>query len=150
MKFWDKRSICILLIIVNLCFIWGNSLLPAEQSQALSDWVLEMLPELTEDAPGGEENMILRKLAHFAEFAVLGLLLSWLFRMLRKQFWYPLLLGIGAACVDETIQCFVPGRGPGIVDVAIDACGILTGMLLVQIGYFLWKQNQSKQDGGYA
>lgn len=149
MKLWDKRCICILLILLNLCFIWGNSLLPAAQSQELSDWVMELLPEFTnEEVADEDESTLLRKIAHFAEFTVLGLLLSWLFRMLRKHPWYPLLWGVAAAFIDETIQYFVPDRGPGILDVGIDTCGVLMGMLLLQIGYFLMKQKQSKQDGG--
>ena len=149
MKFGDKHCICILLILLNLCFIWGNSLLPAAQSQELSDWVMELLPEFTnEEVADEDESTLLRKIAHFAEFTVLGLLLSWLFRMLRKHPWYPLPWGVVAAFIDETIQYFVPGRGPGILDVGIDTCGVLMGMLLLQIGYFLMKQKQSKQDGG--
>lgn len=149
MKFGDKHCICILLILLNLCFIWGNSLLPAAQSQELSDWVMELLPEFTnEEVADKDESTLLRKIAHFAEFTVLGLLLSWLFRMLRKHPWYPLPWGVAAAFIDETIQYFVPDRGPGILDVGIDTCGVLMGMLLLQIGYFLMKQKQSKQDGG--
>jgi VanZ family protein len=37
--------------------------------------------------------------------------------------------------VDETIQRFVPDRGPSIFDVGIDTCGVLTGMLLIFIGH---------------
>lgn len=149
MKLRDKRYVCILLILLNLCFIWGNSLLPAVQSQELSDWVMELLPEFTiEEVADEDESILLRKIAHFTEFTVLGLLLSWLFRMLRKHPWYPLPWGVAAAFIDETIQYFVPDRGPGILDVGIDTCGVLMGMLLLQIGYFLMKQKQSKQDGG--
>jgi len=132
----EKRlRLCSVLLILNLAFIWGNSLLPGELSGAFSDWVKEILAALFggEDLGGG--SGLLRKLAHFSEFALLGALLSWLFAMLQKRRYWALGCGILAACVDETIQRFVPDRGPSIFDVGIDTCGVLTGMLLLCIGH---------------
>lgn len=141
--------ICGILIALNLIFIWGNSLLPGELSGALSDWVKELLSRLLPvGGIGPSGGGLLRKLAHFAEFALLGLLLTRFFRLLGKKYWYALPWGVLAAAIDETIQIFVPGRGPGLRDVGIDTCGVLTGMVLLQFGYFLWKQNQSKRYGG--
>ena len=137
--------LCVALLVLNLGFIWGNSLLPGEASGALSNWVKELLAAICpgagmESSGGG----LLRKLAHFLEFASLGLLLSWLAAMLQKRGWYALLWGSLAALTDEAIQMFVPDRGPSLRDVGIDTCGILTGMVLLQIGYFLWKRKHSK------
>ena len=40
----DKRlRLCTALLIANLVFIWGNSLLPGEISGAFSDWVKSVL-----------------------------------------------------------------------------------------------------------
>lgn len=133
-----RLRLCISLLCLNLAFIWGNSLLPAELSGAFSHWVRDILSGILGLAPESsteEGHHILRKLAHFTEFACLGLCLHWLVAMLRKRPWHqpvlPLLSGFLAACVDETIQCFVPGRGPGMKDVAIDTLGVLTGILLI-------------------
>ena len=141
----DKRlRICLALIILNLCFIWGNSLLPGEMSGALSDWVKDLLSRLI---PGDEMPSsgggLLRKIAHFTEFAALGLLLSRFFGLLKKHRGLAFLCGGLTACIDETIQIFVPDRGPGILDVGIDICGVLAGMMLLQIGNELWKKKQS-------
>ena len=140
-----ERQICIckILIILNLCFIWGNSMLPGEVSAAFSDWVKNLLAWMlpvngTELSGGG----LLRKLAHFTEFATLGFLLSMLFRLKQRKIRYALPLGVVTACMDETIQMFVPDRGPGILDVGIDTCGVLTGIFLLQIGYVLMRRNQ--------
>lgn len=135
----EKRMrLCMALLIVNLAFIWGNSLLPGEVSGAFSDWVKELLAKLfaSEDmsrSGGG----LLRKLAHFSEFAMLGILLSWLFSMLGRHHGFAALCGFLAACVDETIQRFIPDRGPSIVDVGIDTWGVLTGMFLLFTAYHL-------------
>ena len=141
----DKRlHICISLLILNLCFIWGNSLLPGEISGAFSDWVKSILEALLPgdgvSTPGGG---LLRKMAHFTEFAGLGIWLFWLFSMLEKHRSFALLCGTLAACVDETIQLFVPDRGPSLRDVGIDTCGVITGMMLLQIGYYLWRRKQT-------
>ena len=140
----DRRiRICTALLIANLCFIWGNSLLPGEISGALSDWVKSILEAILPgdgiSTPGGG---LLRKLAHFTEFAALGIWLFWLFSMLGKHRSLALLCGTLAACMDETIQIFVPDRGPGLRDVIIDTCGVVAGMMLLQIGYSLWRRKR--------
>ena len=141
--------ICVILLILNLCFIWGNSLLPAEASQTLSDSLLEFLPDFSEGVSASpRESGVIRKIAHFTEFTALGLLLAWLSVLLQRKCRYLLPLGVAAACADECIQFFVPGRSPGILDVAIDAWGLLTGMLLLQIGHFYVRRKQPKQYGG--
>ena len=132
-----QLQICTVLLILNLAFIWGNSLMPADASQAFSDWMMSVLGSVpVEQAPEAGSG-VLRKIAHFAEFTALGFLLAWLFALLRRRIWLALPFGIAAACLDEVIQMFVPGRGPGILDVAIDTCGVLTGILLLRIGYKL-------------
>lgn len=137
-----RLALCIALITGILLFIWGNSLLPAEISQAFSDWVKALL---TGGASGGasDGSGLLRKIAHFAEFAALGMSLGWLFGMLKKGKIYPFLLGFAAACLDETIQIFVPERGPGIFDVALDTAGVAVGIGLLYIGYKIIKREKT-------
>lgn len=131
-----RLLLCIAILIFLLAFIWGNSLLPAEKSQALSDWVQELLTGIRSDAPSAPHGSgLLRKIAHFTEYSALGMCLAWLFGMLQKGKLLPFLCGAAAACIDETIQCFVPDRGPGILDVGLDCCGVLTGMILLYLGH---------------
>ena len=141
--------LCTALIVLCLCFIWGNSLLPGEVSASISDWVgdtLEQLLHIPHRTYSGRG--LLRKLAHFTEFAVLGMLLTWLTGMRRKPIWLAQLLGSLAACADETIQCFVPGRGPGLRDVCIDSCGVFTGMIIIYFGYSLFVRRRPHTLGG--
>lgn len=140
--------ICAFLLILNLLFIWGNSLLPAEISQTISDWVAETLPIRKTMAVSEAESHFIRKLAHFLEFTALGLLLKLLLHLQQKCGGYALLLGLTAACVDETIQIFVPGRGPGLKDVGIDTCGVIAGMILMQAGYYFVRKIRNTQIGG--
>ena len=137
----NRLRLCAAFLIGILGFIWGNSLLPAEISQAFSDWVKALLFP----ASGGEIQTgsgLLRKIAHFTEFTALGMTLGWLFAMLEKKMYCPLFFGMGVACIDETIQHFVPGRAPGIRDIAIDTAGVAVGIGLLITGYHLYKKRK--------
>ena len=133
-----RLRLCITLTVCNLAFIWGNSLLPGEISGAFSDWVKDLLAPLlgwTGEGSGG--GGLLRKVAHFTEFATLGVCLRALLGMLDKKRWkqflIPLAAAFCAACIDETIQIFVPLRGPGIKDVAIDTAGAIFGIVILSL-----------------
>ena len=146
MKRTDKRlRLCTALLICNLVFIWGNSLLPGEISGAFSDWVKSLLAQLLSMGPDdGSGGGLLRKVAHFTEFTALGMLLAWLHGMLQKGKLKPFLWGVAAASVDETIQRFVPDRGPAVKDVCIDSAGVLTGIILLWTGYHYLKRRFTK------
>lgn len=145
-----RMVICLALLIFLLTFIWGNSLLPGDASGALSAWVKDLLARLfglenAEQDPAG--HGLLRKLAHFTEFFALGMDLCWLMQMLRGKKWQASLLALGggflAACTDETIQRFVPGRGPGWADVGIDTLGVAFGVGLLLLILF-YKRGKTK------
>lgn len=141
-----KIRICVTLLVVNIVFIWGNSLLPGSVSGAISHFVRDILAYIF---PGGSSDPdsghgLLRKLAHFTEFACLGALFAWLFGMLRRPLLFALPCGFAVACIDETIQRFVPDRGPAFKDVLIDTSGALLGIGLLFLGYTIRKK-QAKQ-----
>ena len=143
-----KRSIPRLLInsvitLGLLCFIWGNSLLPGKDSGELSGFVGMLLQKLLPflDLQSETGMHLLRKAAHFSEFAALGMSFTWLFGMLSgKKAWslsLPLICGATAAAIDETIQLFSPDRGPSIKDVGIDTCGVIAGIAVLSLLHWL-------------
>ena len=140
-----RIGLSIYLLAAILAFIWGNSLMPGAVSQAISDWVQSLLfgvqPKNGVPAPG---NGLLRKVAHFTEFAALGMNLAWLFGMLQKKMVLPLSFGVGAAIIDETIQAFVPERAPRLLDVCIDSAGVLTGIVLLLLGHTYLKKKRNR------
>lgn len=144
-----KLRICTALLVLNVLFIWGNSLLPGSVSGAISGWVRNVLAFIFRFSPDGSDtgHGLLRKMAHFTEFACLGALLAWLFAMLRKPWPLALLSGFLVAGVDETIQRFVPARGPSFTDVMIDTSGVVFGISLLFAGYTIQKRaKQSMED----
>ena len=74
----------------------------------------------------GTWDLVLRKMAHFAEYAVLGGLLQ---RAVGRE---PLaiLLGSAYAVTDEFHQTFVTGRQGAPLDWLVDTLGVATGVLL--------------------
>lgn len=72
----------------------------------------------------GTWDLVLRKLAHLAEYALLGLLLA---RWVRRP-GVALALAAGYAITDEVHQTFVEGRNGAPLDVGIDTLGALAGI----------------------
>ena len=146
-----RKILCAVLLACNLLFIWGNSLINADLSGSLSQWVRDMLGTVAGEMPGQSDG-VLRKLAHFLEFCSLGFLLSWQLAMRKEKIRALVLpsavLGCLAACVDEMLQHFSPGRAPRLTDVGIDTAGVLVGIGIFCLGYTLMKKNNNLHFGG--
>jgi len=89
-------------------------------------FALSSVPDLGTGLGGWD--LALRKLAHAAEYAVLGALLL---RALGMT-WPAIAVGVLYGVSDEVHQAFVPGRMGSPLDVAIDAVGVCCGVLLWQ------------------
>ena len=149
MKRTKKRlTLCYVLLCALLAFIWGNSAMPGKTSGALSGWLGQVLGAILPFLTTENGLHLLRKLAHFSEFAALGITLSWLFGMTVSRplpkYSLPLLCGAAVAGIDEIIQIFSPGRYCSIVDVGIDCCGVVTGFLVLYALYALVCRRKKK------
>jgi len=140
----------LLLAVLVLAFIWGNSLLPAEISGSLSAGLKRFLAKLLPGVDLGSGDHRLRKWAHFLEFCGLGMVLCglmwWLGGLTRRKILLCWVGGALAACADETIQGFVPGRGPGLRDVGIDVLGVTLGIVIISLIYVV--KQKRKRSGG--
>ena len=89
-------------------------------------FALSSVPDLGTGLGGWD--LALRKLAHAAAYAVLGVLL------MRATGRGGLAFALGAlyAVSDEVHQTFVPDRLGSPIDVAIDAIGVVSGVVLWQ------------------
>ena len=128
----NRVRCCAVLLVLNVAFIWGNSLLPGEVSEAFSNWIGALLGGGQVPSDGGG---LLRKIAHVTEFACLGFLtarLGWLKgERGRHLISLALLGGLLTACIDESIQLLTPERGPSLVDVWIDTFGVVMGIIML-------------------
>lgn len=127
-----------LLLLCNLGFIWGNSLVSRAESHDLSVGVLNFMPGFVRNLFPSQEQLVhfVRKLAHFTEFACLGGLSAGLLALFRKVRFHPVAhlwtAGFFVAAIDETIQIFT-GRGPQLQDVWLDFAGFSAGLVLVLV-----------------
>ena len=135
-----KRIYSIILIIaciLTVAFIWGNSLLDSSSSTKVSSGLLNRIkPFLKTLKLYAEDDLLLRKFAHFSEFGALGAELCLLF-LLNTSFnfqtfvncaFIALLVGV----TDETIQIFT-GRHSAVPDVIIDFVGSVIGVSIVYL-----------------
>jgi len=86
-------------------------------------FALSSIPSLNSGL--GVWDLVLRKLAHTGEYALLAALL---FRALARP-WPAFLAAVAYAASDELHQHFVRGRAGTPRDVAIDAGGALIGLI---------------------
>lgn len=151
MKQWiEKHSVVLslLLVIAVMVMIFCFSAQTGEESGAMSGrlttWVLNLIiPDFENFSPERQEairsmvGLLVRKLAHFSEYALLGFSLMLHITQVQKKITVRLpwlwAWGIGTlyAATDEFHQGFVAGRGPSVVDVTIDSAGVIAGLLLM-------------------
>ena len=141
------RIILSILILINFIAIFGFSEQNGEQSTGLSRNitlnVLNTFDDYNEPLTEEQETQVLnvehiiRKLAHFTIYTILGLLLMCLAETFdftnKKRLLLSVLIGFLYACLDEFHQSFTPGRTPLFTDVLIDTLGVIVGSLIALI-----------------
>ena len=111
------------------CIFWLSSK-DGNQSQNMSDSERGILMKLFGPLLN---SFIVRKFAHFFEYAALGFLIGCALFLSRRRF-SPITAVICSALYsvsDEIHQYFVPGRACRIFDVGVDTLGALTGTLFL-------------------
>ncbi len=123
------------LVAVGGCvFIWHFSLADGEASAATSGRVLVWLNERLA-AMGADfrfTQLTVRKTGHFLGYFLLGGFTAftlWLYEC-RRYGLIALPVVFLAACVDEFIQRFSPGRVASFLDILLDTAGGACGILL--------------------
>ena len=143
------RVIFTFALIACIVFIFSNSMQIGDVSESASGRVLLLMKKVFTrlGMPGVANHLtdhIVRKLAHFCEYALEGFLLtlclrvytrhffvhiSWPIRCVRHSSW-PILGGLRTALTDETIQMFSDGRSSQRTDVWLDFSGVMAGILV--------------------
>lgn len=126
--------------VVWVCVIWGHSLMPAPVSNSESDSAVVLLTPLFNAlgiTDSGVATHIVRKTAHFSEYALLGFINLGMMRAWATDAAWAYRLAVipwlVIPCIDETIQLFVPGRDGRITDILIDLSGGLLGILIMHL-----------------
>lgn len=125
------RAFLTTVYIVYTLFIFSNSLQNAAESSGRSLAVLDMIDRII--GSGILTEHMVRKAAHFCEFALLGVLGIGTWRMYGFGVIHAAFAGLLTAVTDETLQIFSAGRSSQLTDVWIDFSGCLTGILLMSV-----------------
>ena len=110
----------------------------AELSGGATQVLLKVLETLNISIDGGTLHYIIRKMAHFTIFFILGCLWYITFRsrdiLPNTSAFTAFAICVGYAFFDETHQYFIPGRACQMKDVIVDSagagCAIAIGWLL--------------------
>ena len=138
-----KRWILYILLGLIVFFIWDNSMQNGGSSDGFSLLFAETLTPIANKLSFHGNiwtlNRIVRKLAHLTEFTILG---SLLYTILRRYITYGTViktigLGMLIASLDEFIQRFSPGRSSQFSDILIDTVGVVIGILVVKLVYYI-------------
>lgn len=138
-----KRWILYIVLCLIVFFIWDNSLQNGGTSDGFSlifaKWIAPIANKLGFYGNIWSLNRIIRKLAHLTEFTILG---GVLYVVLRRYIEYGTVVktigvGIVIASLDEFIQLFSLGRSSQLSDVLIDTVGIIIGISVVKLTYYI-------------
>ena len=162
-----RLILCVILgaaIIANMIMIFSFSSEDGEASGDRSHGVTEnivqvVVPDYDQLPPEKQEEKVeefhlpIRKLAHFCEFGLLGLLTAAFMNVLgkgKRWLWWviPAAFCLLYAISDELHQMFTE-RGPAVTDVLIDFSGSLLGvavmnLILIFVGHCLRRRKEKR------
>ena len=135
-----------LVALAVVIFIFANSIAGIEASGDFSSGFAEVLYKLASRIVSlsfDEFHVLVRKVAHFTEFAALGAsvwMISWSAQKLCGKLHVALvfLVSLAVAVTDEFIQSFT-GRGSAVPDVVLDFAGSVFGILVTAAIVYLIK-----------
>ena len=147
MKINILRATLIILLFLQMWIIFGFSNQDGETSGTISRQITELITKkisAIQNLPNDEKEIVLkkiehivRKLAHFSIYTVIGFLLMSLmstYKIKQKnRIAISAIIGLLYAILDEIHQAFVPGRGPLVGDVFIDFSGVVMGIFIAYI-----------------
>lgn len=126
----NKLSIVLVLIWASLIFIMSS--FDATDSSNQSNFIVNIISNILNIENARLLSLIIRKLAHFTEYLILGFLTINMLNKndISKKYLISILICIIYATSDEIHQIFVPGRACQIRDILIDSIGSITGVYL--------------------
>lgn len=130
----------VVVMVLIFCFSMENSSESLHRSGGITDFIMKTFIRGYQDMSVSEKESVLkeadyiiRKLAHFSIYTVLGFLVSSAIGR-RKLFSTGSLItvtfGFLYACSDELHQYFVSGRSCRFFDVIIDTGGVIAGIII--------------------
>lgn len=140
------------LTVALTVFIFTNSLRPGDDSSAQSDIITNIAENILNffgiSLDYSSLSHFIRKLAHFSEYFILGIVSSLFLKQFKNKFLIilsPVYCFIVAVCDEFIMQAITEGRGPMWFDVLIDSSGAIFALLVVLSVYFLINLKSTKK-----
>ena len=148
-----KKKSCWLLVVLMVIFIFSNSAASAGTSNGMSltvsEWVRPVLDTVGLHPETDFLNFVIRKLAHFSEYALLSCLIAAAYR-LQPWSWMKgkaaLLPFFIIPVLDENLQRFSAGRSCELRDMLIDSAGMAAGMFLAIVLLGIVRHPKKQED----
>lgn len=147
MKKINKISILLsLLFILIIAFILFNAFLDSNSSHKLSSVIMEFFFSNSTENDGVVDDFWFRKVAHFIEYAVLGVGFGWVVIFFRRHLCKDIIGGslfaiLSISVLDELIQEF-NGRNSSVRDIILDFGAALIGLVFTL--FIIWFLNNIK------
>ncbi len=154
--YWLLISWTLVAAVAVMIFLFSaqNGEISSQTSEGVVQWLLQTFYPDFESLSEPEKTTLIeswhfavRKVAHFTEFALLGISVRLLFYLLlrRHPSLWAWIAGTLYACTDELHQTLVGDRAGMWQDVCIDSAGVLFGVLAaLLLLYFRKKRNGRK------
>mgnify|MGYP002535108124 FL=1 len=122
-------------MLLWMLLIFLMSSFDATESTNQSNFIVNIITDIFKIENIELLSFIIRKLAHFTEYLILGFLTINMLNKndISKKYLLSILICIIYATSDEIHQIFVPGRACQIRDILIDSIGSITGVYLYKL-----------------
>lgn len=129
----NKPSTILMILWMFLIFLMSS--FDATESSNQSNFIVDIIANIFKIENIELLSFIIRKLAHFTEYLILGFLTINMLNKndISKKYLLSILICIIYATSDEIHQILVPGRACQIRDVLIDSIGSITGVYLYKL-----------------
>lgn len=130
-----KKQLSIILVLIWMIIIFIMSSFNAEDSANQSNFIVNIISNILNIENVRLLSLIIRKLAHFTEYLILGFLTINMLNKndISKKYLISILICLIYATSDEIHQIFTPGRACQIKDILIDSVGSITGIYLFKL-----------------
>jgi VanZ family protein len=138
-------------LMLCLMYVFSTDLFSGQNTQRLIDWVVSLLWGDDGKPSIRTTNFLVRKFAHFFEYAVLAALLFRAFRAESRIRWrlswagYSFSIVVIWALLDEFHQSFTKFRGSSIYDSLIDSAGGLCSLSLIALYAYLRRRKRDSR-----
>lgn len=145
-----KKRILIFLTIAVIAVIFVHSSMTADTSAVESDTAFELFRTFAQaiNLPNFLTATSIRKVAHFIEFSIFGILLTSAIKAkcgkIKPHIFTILFFLLFVPVIDELIQVFSDGRTSNVSDILLDFSGGVFGFLLISLIYALARRLHNK------